>query len=93
MATALAIALRRSTITSPAWVNPETISFKITSGFSLRGLSLVKIGKSAAVSALPISGRLLLSLSPPQPRTAMTLPLVIARAVSSTLVTASGVWA
>ena len=50
--------------------------------------------QSAAFSASrPISGRLPLSRSPPQPTTAISLPWVKPRAVCSTLRTESGVWA
>src|SRR5436190_15289879 len=51
---------------------PACISFKISSGSSLRGLSEVKITLSLysqATSAM--TGRLVLSLSPPQPTTVM----------------------
>ena len=44
-------------------------------GFSLRGLSLVRITKSLPVpAASPISGRLLRSRSPPHPKTVITRP-------------------
>ena len=58
-------------------INPELqdgsafkISPRIVAGFSLRGLSSVTMARSAlAMATLPISGRLPLSRSPPQPNT------------------------
>ena len=47
------------------------------SGSSERGLSLVRIARSAAVAARPIRGRFSRSRSPPAPTTAITLPDVI----------------
>ena len=63
----------------------------IWAGSSLRGLSLVNIATSApANSAAPIKGRLLLSRSPPHPRTAITFPAALSRKVSKTRITESG---
>ncbi len=70
------------------------MSAMMANGSSVRGLSEVMTTRSAAFSASPpMSGRLVLSRSPPQPKTAMSLPRVISRAVSKTLATEAGVWA
>ena len=63
----------------------------ISCGFSLRGLSLVMMRVLAYLLAIsPIIGRLLASLSPPAPITAMILR---GKSALSTFSTPSGVWA
>ena len=75
---------------------PACISFKISSGSSLRGLSEVRITLSLysqATSAM--MGRLVLSLSPPQPTTVITcsFPCLNFFIVANTFNNASGVCA
>ena len=66
----------------------------IACGSSLRGLSDVTIAESARrATTSPMSGRLLLSRSPPQPKTQMRRPAVISRASVRTFSSASGVCA
>lgn len=55
---------------------PSSTMLMMRVGSSVRGLSDVTTQKSASFAAVaPIIGRLALSLSPPQPNTAMTRPL------------------
>ena len=73
---------------------PSCIWSRIESGFSLRGLSLVKIAMSAPeIKELPISERFVVSLSPPHPSTAIIFPFVAPRTALRAAVTASGVCA
>src|SRR2546422_412345 len=52
---------------------PASISAMIASGASLRGLSdVTKTTSACSAAALPISGRLVRSRSPPHPQTAIT---------------------
>ena len=77
-------------VTRGSWM-PANTSSMIASGFSERGLSLVRIATSASrAAAAPISGRLALSRSPPQPSTIRRLPAVTGRKASSTASTAPG---
>lgn len=73
---------------------PVRISSMMASGSSVRGLSEVTMARSAREAAMdPMMGRLVRSLSPPQPNTARSLPRVKARAFLRTVSRASGVWA
>ena len=79
-----------------AELNPLSISFSISSGSSLRGLSDVKralLLYSQAASA--ITGLFVLSLSPPHPTTVITcsFPCFNFLIVANTLINASGVCA
>ena len=73
-----------------------TISSRIDSGSSCRGLSEVKMAVAAYFTAIAaISGRLVRSRSPPQPQTAMSCPPPVSSSpsVRNTFSNASGVWA
>ena len=73
---------------------PCSMSSMMAPGSSVRGLSEVAIARSAASAAIrPMSGRLPLSRSPPQPNTTMSRPRVSGRSVASARSSASGVWA
>ena len=73
---------------------PRLISSMIRAGSSERGLSDVTITRSLRRAATaPISGRLVRSRSPPQPKTVMTRPRASGRAVSSRFFSASSVCA
>ena len=63
-------------------------------GSSLRGLSLVRMQKSASSPAIsPISGRLARSRLPPQPNSAIMRPLVVSRTALRMFSRLSGEWA
>ena len=63
-------------------------------GSSVRGLSEVTTTRSASAEATaPITGRLVRSLSPPQPNRQITRPGVRSRTVVRMFSRASGVWA
>ena len=63
-------------------------------GSSVRGLSEVMTAKSDSFTPIcPIMGRFMGSRSPPQPNTAMTLPLQKSFTEESTFSSPSGVWA
>ena len=73
---------------------PRRISSTIASGGSLRGLSEVTTTTSESREATaPISGRLVRSRSPPQPKTVITRRGVSSRTVSSRFLSASSVCA
>lgn len=73
---------------------PGTTWSRMASGSSWRGLSEVTTHRSEWVPAIvPISARLVVSLSPPQPKTVMTLARAKPRMVPSTLFSESGEWA
>ncbi len=66
----------------------------IASGSSDRGLSEVTTQASESCAAIsPIRGRFRRSRSPPQPNTAISLPVVNLRAARSTFSSESGVCA
>ncbi len=66
----------------------------MASGRSERGLSEVTMQESASRAVIsPISGRFSRSRSPPQPKTAISLPPVSMRAALSTFSSESGVCA
>ena len=70
---------------------PCSISARMASGSSERGLSLVRMARSARpTAAAPISGRLARSRSPPQPSTMDSRPWVTGRSARSTASTAPG---
>ena len=65
----------------------------IASGASERGLSEVTIARSLRRAAIaPMTGRLVRSRSPPQPKTQIRRPAVSARSARSAFSSASGVW-
>ena len=73
---------------------PRLMSSMICSGFSDRGLSEVTTTRSLRRAATaPISGRFVLSRSPPQPNTVITRPEASGRAVSRRFFSASSVCA
>ena len=72
---------------------PSSISARIARGSSERGLSLVRIAVSARLAAAaPMSGRLAVSRSPPQPSTMVSRPPVTGRRPRRTASTAPGLW-
>ncbi len=75
--------------------SPAAICESISSGSSVRGLSEVSMVWSLSDAAMrAITGRLSLSLSPPQPTTVIMRPFFfISASVSNTFLSASGVWA
>ena len=84
MITSARLAMSTSTAPSSIWA-------RMASGSSERGLSLVKIAVSARrAAAAPISGRLPMSRSPPQPSTMVRRPGVTGRSALSTASTAPG---
>ncbi len=92
LATAWAIAARRSRIGSPWPPMPARISSTMSLGSSERGLSDVTIATSASSSAMrPMIGRLPRSRSPPQPNTHTTRRDAISRAARRTFSSESGV--
>ncbi len=79
-----------------AIVNPNSISFSIASGSSLRGLSAVSIALSlCSQAACAIIGRLVVSRSPPQPITVINCCPLTRNwlMVANTFINASGVCA
>ncbi|CAM5615428.1 hypothetical protein SCYAM73S_02997 [Streptomyces cyaneofuscatus] len=91
------MAARRSVNRSngvPVAAMPGAIWSRIASGSSYRGLSEVSTHRSEWVPAMvPISARLVVSRSPPQPKTVMTRPSAKPRIVVRTLLRESGEWA
>src|SRR5581483_9811539 len=93
-ARASSIAARRSSSIVYAAGCPPATSAAIASGASLRGLSEVRIARSASSRAtLPIAGRLARSRSPPAPNTTVNRPRPSVRAARSTFARESGVCA
>ena len=85
-----------STLLNPRelYLRAGRISAMISPGFSVRGLSVVTMTKSAqSAAALPMRGRLVRSRSPPQPKRATVRPLAKPLTVESTLMRLSEVWA